>query len=94
MRHRSDKNQEQIIKELRQRGISVAVLSQAGDGFPDIVAGYKGVNYLLEIKDGSKPPSKQKLTPKQVEFHEKWRGQIAKVNSIEQALHVIYAKPH
>lgn len=90
MRHRSDNNQAYIISQLRQRCISVAVLSQAGEGFPDIIAGWKGVNYMLEIKDGTKPPSKQKLTPKQVEFHASWKGQVNKINSIEQALEVIY----
>jgi hypothetical protein len=29
---------------------------------------------LLEVKDGSKPPSAQKLTPQQEIWHRDWRG--------------------
>ena len=89
MRHRSDDNQAYIIDQLRQRGISVAVLSHVGNGVPDVLAGWKGVNYLLEIKDGNKVPSKRKLTPAQKKFHASWKGQKAVVENIEQALEVI-----
>ena len=36
---RTDENQIEIVKTLRQTGISVAVTSNLGDGFPDIVTG-------------------------------------------------------
>ena len=46
---------------------------------------HQGVNLLAEIKDGSKKPSAQKLTPDEQIFYQKWRGQIAVVNSKEAA---------
>ena len=59
-----DNNQREIVKKLRKiPGVTVSITSALGDGFPDIVVGYKGVNHLIEIKDGSKPPSRRKLTP-------------------------------
>src|SRR5688572_22293101 len=40
-----------------------------------------GVNVLMELKDGSKSASQQRLTPDEVEFHNKWKGQLAIINS-------------
>ena len=86
-----DDNQAEIVDALRKAGCSVTCTHTAADGFPDIVVGRHGVNYLLEIKDGNKPPSKQKLTPDQVEWHDGWKGQKAVVNSIEAALEAVGA---
>jgi hypothetical protein len=44
---------------------------------------------LLEVKDGSKPPSAQKLTPQQEVWHRDWRGHRVVVNSPEAALAAI-----
>lgn len=81
-----DDNQSEIVKALRSVGCSVAITSGAGDGFPDIVVGFRGFNYLMEIKDGNKPPSARKLTSKQRTFHRQWLGQIRVVHSVEEAL--------
>lgn len=84
-----DENQKEIVQALRAMGCSVAITSAVGAGFTDLVVGYRGVNYLVEIKDGSKPPSAQKLTPDQIEFHESWRGQKAVVNSVDAAIKLL-----
>jgi hypothetical protein len=60
-----------------------------GKGFPDIIVGYRGVNLLVEIKDGSKPPSKRQLTSDELVWHDDWRGQVAVVESIDQALSLV-----
>ena len=86
---RTDANQREIVAALRKIGASVAVTSNQHTGFPDIVVGFRGKNYLIEIKDGEKPKSQQKLTEAQVDFHSLWRGQIAVCNSVEQALALI-----
>ncbi len=88
-RSRTDANQKEVAKALRKVGCSVAILSNAGDGFPDIVVGYRGINYLFELKDGNKPPSQQKLTPDQVKFHDEWCGQIKIIRSIDEAIQAI-----
>mgnify|MGYP000418637231 CR=1 FL=1 len=84
-----DDNQPEIVAGLRAVGASVAPTHAAGDGFPDLVVGYRGANYLLEVKDENKPPSKRKLTEPQVKFHREWLGQISVVKSLDEAFAVI-----
>ena len=40
-------------------------------------------DYLIEVKDGSKPAAQQKLTPKEQSFQKNWRGQWSVVNSVD-----------
>lgn len=84
-----DANQNEIVDALRKVGCSVQILSSVGKGCPDILVGRDGRNYLLEIKDGNKPRSAQKLTPDQVEWHDKWNGSVFTVNSVELALEAV-----
>lgn len=86
-----DDNQASIVDALRRVGCSVDPLHAVGGGTPDLLVGRAGVNYLLEVKDGSKPPSKQKLTPQQQEWHQGWRGQKAVVNCVDSALREVGA---
>ncbi len=44
---------------------------------------------LMEIKDGAKRPSEQLLTPEQVEFSRKWKGELWVVRSREEALRLV-----
>ncbi len=88
---RIDANQPEIVQALRDVGGSVAITSMVGNGFPDIVVGYRGQNYLIEIKDGAKPPSKRKLTHDEQEWHDLWRGTVHIANSIDEALAIIGA---
>lgn len=85
-----DSNQNQVIKSLRKiPGVSIAITSQLGNGFVDFVLGYRGVNYMVELKDGAKVPSKRKLTPEEEKFHKQWSGQISVCNSFEDILNLI-----
>jgi len=77
------------VNAFRKAGASVAITSSLGDGFPDIVVGHRGRNYLVEIKDGSKPPSSRKLTKDEQEFFDLWKGQIDVVESTIDALKLI-----
>lgn len=86
---RTDANQAAIIEALRAIGASVRDTSAVGKGFPDLVAGFRGRTWLLECKDGNKPPSARKLTPDQIEFKATWRGHWAVVNSPEEALAIV-----
>ena len=84
-----DDNQPEIVAALRKLGASVQILSAVGQGCPDILCGFRGKNILLEIKDGNKVVSAQKLTPDQVDWHRRWQGQKAVVNSVDAAIQVI-----
>jgi hypothetical protein len=83
---KTDRNQQEIVRAFRQIGATVQVLSSVGKGMPDVLVGYMGVNVLVEIKDGSLPPSKQKLTADQVKWHANWGGQVCVANSIDDAV--------
>lgn len=80
-----DANQGEIVDALRRVGCSVQLLHMVGKGCPDLLVGRHGVNVLLEIKDGSKPPSARKLTPDQEIWHDNWRGQVTVVCSVHEA---------
>jgi Holliday junction resolvase len=83
---KTDANQSEIVSALRKIGATVQPLHGVGEGCPDLVCGYRGRNLMLEVKDGSKPPSARKLTKDQVRWHEQWRGQVCVVCNIEEAI--------
>ena len=68
-RARVDANQKEIVAKLRKFGCSILHTHQLGKGAPDIIIGYNNLNYLIEIKDGSKTKSQQKLTPDELNFN-------------------------
>ncbi len=84
-----DANHVEIVKALRQCGATVQNLAAVGQGCPDILVGHRGVNLCVEIKDGAKSPSKRRLTPDQVVWHNEWKGQVCIVESIEDAINLI-----
>lgn len=86
MSRRVDDNQPAIVSALRQVGATVLVLSMVGSGCPDIAVGYRGITYLFEIKDGAKPASKRKLTGDEQIWHDNWRGHVAIVENVDDAL--------
>lgn len=90
-RKRVDANQALIVQTLRDIGASVEPLHFVGRGFPDVLVGFRGTNYLLEIKDGSKPPSRRKLTDDEKQWHQCWAGQVCIVNNDREALIAIGA---
>jgi len=88
MRHAAkvDANQAEIVAALRSAGYSVALTHRNGEGFPDLVVGLetdKGHRYnvLMEVKRDH-----EKLNDREVDFHSEWRGQIAIVRSIAEAI--------
>lgn len=85
----ADRNQAAIVKQLRAAGATVVPCHTVGKGFPDLVVGYRGVNYLIEVKDPDQPKHRHELTPQQVEFHRDWRGQVAKVFTVQEAFAAI-----
>lgn len=87
-----DDNQRAVVAALRGVGATVMHLHRVGMGCPDLCVGWRGVNYLIEVKDGGKAPSAQKLTLMQEEWHGAWKGQAIVVNSPEAALEAIGAK--
>ena len=83
---KADENQPAIVKAFRDFGCSVQHLHTIGKGCPDVLIGKGGQNFLIEIKNGKKHPSKKRLTKDEAKWHENWRGQVC---VIESPLHAI-----
>lgn len=82
-----DANHEAVVSALRSCGATVHSLAAVGDGCPDLLVGWRGMTLLVEVKDGSKPPSRRRLTQAQVDWHAAWRGgMVAIVESPEAVL--------
>ena len=86
---RIDQNQPAIVQALRQAGASVQSLAAVGKGCPDLLVGYEGENYLLEIKNPDVPIKDRELTQDQVKWHSGWNGIINVIETPEQALKLI-----
>lgn len=80
---RTDANHTEIIKAFRRLGFSVADTSKLGKGFPDCVIGKNLKDALIEIKDGSKPPSARALTTDERKFREDWKGRYFVVKDLD-----------
>lgn len=82
---RVDANHSEIADILRRLGYSVTHTHQL-KGFVDLVAGRNGVNYLIEVKDGTKAASKRKLTKLEQKFHHEWQGAVEIIESVADAM--------
>ena len=83
---RIDANHVEIVKALRAVGCSVQSLAAIGKGCADLMVSRHGRTICLEIKDGTKPPSARKLTPDEEKWIRAWRGKVAVVDTVRDAL--------
>jgi len=84
MRHaaRIDANQAQIVSALRSAGAYVWIISLP----VDLLVGYKGHTFLVEVKTDSK----KRLTALQGDFFNNWSGStLARIDSPDAALRMI-----
>lgn len=88
LRARIDKNQPEITAVLRRAGCSVWITSMHPTGV-DMVVGKGGRNFLFEVKDPSKPLNQRKLTDDEQAFHAAWLGQVAVIETAEEALKIV-----
>lgn len=89
MAKRTDSNHSEIVTALRRLGCTVQSLHEVGHGVPDLLIGIRGQNLLAEVKDGEKSPSRRQLTPDEREWHTAWRGQVAVISSIDEAMQLL-----
>ncbi len=87
MPRRTDHNQRDIVKALRDVGASVQDTHMVGHGFGDIVVGFRGKNFLIECK---RPGGT--LTGDEEKFHLFWNGKIDTVHTIDEAMMAIGEK--
>lgn len=89
-----DENQPEIVEALRAVGATVTPLHTVGGGVPDLLCGFRGVTYLLEVKVpvGKRDPKPAKTTEDQDRWFSVWRGdRVRIVTSVDQALRAIGA---
>lgn len=82
---RRDENEPEIVQALEAIGCTVFRLD-----FPcDLLVGYRAKNFLVEVKDSGKIPSKRQLTKTQEQFFKAWKGQVRKVETPEEAIRLV-----
>ncbi len=82
---RRDANEDQIVSAMLACGAYVTKINDAGRF--DLLCWYRGHTLLLEVKDGRRAPSEQKLTPAEEKFHREWPGDnLHIVTGVEEAL--------
>lgn len=67
---RVDANQDQIVSVLEAVGASVVVIGQP----LDLLVGFRGMTFLLEVKNPNSEYGKKGANKKQAEFKKLWRG--------------------
>jgi Holliday junction resolvase len=73
-RGRRDNNHATLVRTLRGLGCTVLDLANVGSGCPDIVAGYRGSNHLIEIKNTGTAYGKRGFSKTQSDFARTWNG--------------------
>ena len=93
-----DRNQPEIVEALRKIGCRVQPIHMVGQGCPDVAvyAPKRKAVILMEIKDGTKPPSKRALTADEDAWHALWAeakavGAVVVVDSVEAAIEAVEA---
>lgn len=77
-----DLNQASIVDALRKCGCSVVIVGEP----VDLLVGHSARNFLLEVKR----PGEKPRTQKQKDFLKDWRGQVRVVESVEEALDLVF----
>jgi hypothetical protein len=86
---RVDGNHGKIIAAVRAIGATVLDTHQLPNCF-DALIGYRGREFIFEIKDPAQPASGRKLTPGELLFKNNWRGsEYHVVETTEQAIKII-----
>lgn len=82
MRHaaRTDANQAEICKALRQLGVNVEYIKLPFD----LVVYYRGVTAFMEVKT-----EEGRLTKQQIEFIARWPGPIHIVRTVDEAIKAV-----
>ena len=80
-----DRNQPEIVKAFRGLGWTVLIISQLKN-CADIIVSKNGRTIVIEIKDGEKTKSQQKLTEGELKFMGNWQGEYKIVTCIDEVL--------
>ncbi|MGI4872467.1 MAG: hypothetical protein ACRYFX_14975 [Janthinobacterium lividum] len=86
---RVDANQAAIVRALQAVGATVLHTHQLKNCF-DLLVGYRGRTFLMEVKDPAQPPSARRLTEGEAKFRDEWRGSpYHVVHTPDEAIRII-----
>lgn len=87
MRHgRTDANQTEIVRALRDVGAFVQSLADLGHGVPDLLVGFRGKWFVFEVKTNN-----GKLTPDETDWHGRACAPVFIARGVDEALRMIGA---
>lgn len=95
-RTRRDANHKDVVAALAGVGASVVDLAACGKGVPDLLVGYRGRTWLLEVKNPAHRRKSGSTNPttgaKQEAFRASWRGEpVQVVETVDEALRAVQA---
>lgn len=78
-----DANHNAIVDAFKDGGASVVDLAAVGSGVPDLLVGYRGVDFLCEVKDPENAAEnrnrRDRLSRGQLDWCLEWRGRTVVV---------------
>lgn len=86
---RTDANQQEIVEALRKVGAAVLVTPKVCKGFPDLIVGFGGTNFLVEVKNPKTRYGQKGLSENQKRWSALWPSPVFCVKSVAEALAVI-----
>lgn len=88
---RADANQKEVTKALRKIGAAVTPIHVIGKGVADLLVSFRNQWFVLEVKDGTKPPSQRTLTQDEQDWIAEQKALVAIINSPEEAVRLVSA---
>lgn len=82
---RTDRNQTEIVRTLRQLGVSVEPIGKP----VDLLVFFRGETSLMEVKSSNPDGGDHQLTKDQVEFIARWPGKVHIVRSVGEAVQAL-----
>ena len=83
-----DANQPEVVAGLRKIGAVVTPLHRVGEGVSDLLVSFRQRWLVMEVKDGSLPPSRRELTTDQKRWIAAQRAPVYVVNSPQDAIDI------
>jgi hypothetical protein len=86
-----DSNHDAVVRVLLAYGCSVQSLAPVGFGCPDLLVGWRGKNWLFEVKPltGKREPRPKALNQDQVLWHARWAGSVHVVTCGHEAVKIM-----
>lgn len=74
---------------IRRIGAEVTHIHTVGNGVSDLLVSFRQRWYVLEVKDGDKPPSQRDLTEDERKWINKQRAPVFIVNNPQDAVEIL-----